>query len=280
LTLFSQITELLPMPSALQDRILRALFVALRPLVRSLLNAGIGYREFSSVAKAAFIEEASEGYGLRGRATNISRVAVMTGITRKEVGKIKDSGIEGLITESIAESPASVVLSRWHAESDFCDANNFPKVLEFDSGEVSFSSLVKKFAGDIPPGAVRTELKRIGAIEELPGRRLKLLKRHFVPAGLDDRLVIGLQDVAAAEISTLAFNCDPTRIEDARYHRVTSLDNIPRAKMPLIREEARRRLGALSDSFDEYLVDQANEPSGDAELVSNQIGIGLFYFER
>ena len=109
---------------------------------------------------------------------------------------------------------------------------------------------------------------------------MKLLNRYFVPAGLDDRLVIGLQDVAAAEMSTLAFNCDPDRMEDARYHRVTSLDNIPRAKMPLIKEEARRQLGELSNSFDEYLVDQANEPSGDGELVSNQVGIGLFYFER
>ena len=79
------------MSSPLQNKILKALFVALKPLAKSMLRAGIGYREFSDIAKAAFVLEASEGYGLRGRATNISRVAIMTGIARKEVKKVRDN---------------------------------------------------------------------------------------------------------------------------------------------------------------------------------------------
>jgi hypothetical protein len=61
------------------------------PLARMLIFLGIGYKEFSEVLKKAFVEAATRDYGLRGRPTNTSRVAVFTGLTRKEVKRLKDS---------------------------------------------------------------------------------------------------------------------------------------------------------------------------------------------
>ncbi|MFQ5549243.1 MAG: DUF6502 family protein, partial [Woeseia sp.] len=70
------------MQDKIQRQILDALLVAIRPLARALLRVGIGYREFAEISKAAFVDIATKDYGLRGRPTNISRVAVMTGLTR------------------------------------------------------------------------------------------------------------------------------------------------------------------------------------------------------
>ncbi|MCZ6809330.1 MAG: DUF6502 family protein, partial [Proteobacteria bacterium] len=64
------------MKDNIQRQILDALLVALRPLARALLRAGIGYREFAEISKTAFVGIATKDYGLRGRPTNISRVAV------------------------------------------------------------------------------------------------------------------------------------------------------------------------------------------------------------
>ncbi|MDH3905625.1 MAG: DUF6502 family protein, partial [Gammaproteobacteria bacterium] len=69
----------------IQRQILGAFLVVLKPIARILLRFGIGFREFSEIAKTAFVDVASSDFGLRGRPTNISRVAVMTGLTRKEV---------------------------------------------------------------------------------------------------------------------------------------------------------------------------------------------------
>ena len=67
-----------------------AFFVVLKPIARILLRYGIGFREFAEVAKSAFVDVATAEYGIRGRPTNISRVAVMTGLTRKEVRRLRD----------------------------------------------------------------------------------------------------------------------------------------------------------------------------------------------
>ena len=83
------------MQDTAQREILQALLVALRPLARALLRAGIGYREFEEISKTAFVDVSTRDYGLRGRPTNISRVAVMTGLTRKEVRRIREKSESG-----------------------------------------------------------------------------------------------------------------------------------------------------------------------------------------
>ena len=71
------------MQDRIQQEILRGMLLVLRPMARILLRFGIGFKEFNEVAKAAFVDVASADFGIRGRPTNISRVAVMTGLTRK-----------------------------------------------------------------------------------------------------------------------------------------------------------------------------------------------------
>ena len=66
------------------------------PVARCMLQSGIGLREFSKISKIAFIKVATADYGIRGRPTNISRVAVMTDLTRKEVKKVSAGQVRGM----------------------------------------------------------------------------------------------------------------------------------------------------------------------------------------
>jgi len=268
------------MSSPVQQKILDALLMTLRPLARALLRSGIGYREFSDMAKVAFVNVAAEDYGLRGRATNTSRIAVITGITRKEVKKIKDLGPGVLAEEFVQESPASVVLQFWHSDPDYMDAAGNPRQLEFDQGEHSFVALVSKYAGDLPSGAMRTELKRVGAIEELEGKKLKALKRYYLPIGDSDRLIIGLQDILAAAADTLAFNCDSNLVAgvDTRFQAVSSVDGVRPEHLPDIRVHIRQQLHAAADNISDYLMNYENRDNS-SEQKNTQVGIGLFYYE-
>ena len=144
--------------------VLLALLKALRPVARFLMKSGIGYREFSEIGKSAFVDVATSDYGLRGRPTNISRVAVMTGLTRKEVRRLRDKISSGKQVDMARVIPPAEILSRWHSDSEFLDSAGRPLTLEFDGATPSFAGLVKKYGGDIPPGAMRTELKRVGAV--------------------------------------------------------------------------------------------------------------------
>src|SRR5690606_444672 len=63
----------------------------LRPVVRVLLRHGITYRHFAALSKALYVEVASTDYGLRGRPTNVARTALLTGLDRKEVKRLRDA---------------------------------------------------------------------------------------------------------------------------------------------------------------------------------------------
>jgi hypothetical protein len=266
------------MSSPLQNKILKALFVALKPITRTLLRAGLGYREFSDIAKAAFIDEATIEYGLRGRPTNISRVAVMTGISRKEIRKIRESSFENLIEYTVSISPGALVLQHWHTDTEYSDKDGNPIVIDFENGGKSFTSLVRKYAGDIPAGAMRTELKRIGAVQELEGGELMVLKREFVPPGLDDRLALGLDSIIQSAAETLSHNCDPENANDLSFQQIWGVTTIDPDNFPEIKRVARARLTEFGRSFDNYLS-ELEQPFDGENSSGREVGIGLYYYE-
>src|SRR4030088_1510116 len=70
---------------ALRPRLLEALGRVLEPVVLLLLKSGISWKEFSDLAKEKFVTVATEAFGIRGRPTNGSRVAILTGLDRRDV---------------------------------------------------------------------------------------------------------------------------------------------------------------------------------------------------
>ena len=149
---------------------------------------------------------ATNDYGLRGRPTNISRVAVMTGLTRKEVRRVRDKSSAGEATLVLRSTPMEAILHRWHSEEEFLTESGSPKILQFDGEGPTFSKLVRQFGGDIPPGAMRTELKRIKAVVELEDGSLQVLKRNVSGLDVHDRLINGLAKVIYPAALTLAHN--------------------------------------------------------------------------
>jgi len=267
------------MGSGIQKRILKALLSALTPLIRALVRAGIGYNEFAGIAKVAYVHVVSEYYGLRGRPTNASRVAAITGISRKEIKAIRDAKEGVLVDESLRESPASNVLHFWHNDPLYKDDSGAPKKLPFAGSAPSFSSLVKAYGGDIPPGAMRTELKRVGAIDDDADGVVEALKAYFVPPELDEKLVIGLEDCLASAAATLAYNCDPDRTGEPYFMRVASVDDIDNNRIPEIEGYAKEKLTDFGLTFLSYL-NAHQERSKSVNEAKSQVGIGLYFYEQ
>jgi hypothetical protein len=264
-----------------QRQILEAFLLVLKPLARIMLRFGIGFREFSELAKTAFVDVASTDYGLRGRLTNISRVAVMTGLTRKEVKRLRDKIAGGDATLVIKATPLSEVLHRWHSEDEFLEPSGKPKRLPFSGESASFSSLVRKFGGDIPPGALRTELKRVGAVFEREDGELEIVKRSVLPSGIDERLITALAHGVYPLLATTAHNMNPER-EDASWPQLTAFtQSVRKTDLPRIRRISVDRLTEISESFDDLFM--AYETLQEAESRQNDkniVAVGVFYFEE
>ncbi len=269
------------MQNEIQQQILGAFLVALRPMVRILLRFGIGYREFSELLKTAFVEVGTNEYGLRGRPTNISRVAVMTGLTRKEVRRIRGKIEDGNHSVIVKTTPLSEILHRWHAENEFLDSSGRPASLPFSGQSGSFSSLVRRFGGDIPAGAMRTELKRVGAIEEDSDGNLRATTRTIRPRGAHEKLITVLVHAVYPLMSTIAHNIDPDRKEDSWAQMSTYSQSIRTEDMPRLRRISFDRLTEVAESIDDlFMAYETLHKEDGVENDGNTVAVSVFYFEE
>jgi hypothetical protein len=268
------------MQDEIQRRILGAFLVVMKPIARILLRFGIGFREFSEIAKTAFVDVASSDYGLRGRPTNISRVAVMTGLTRKEVKRLRDK-IEGDDDRlAVKTTPLCEILHKWHAENHYLDRAGRPARLPFAGQSPSFSELVRRFGGDIPPGAMRTELKRVGAIQEEVDGSLRVIRRSVTPVGKDDNLVAALAHSVYPLLTTIAHNIN-TDVKDERWAQFTAFTKaVKNGDILRVRRISFDRLVETSESFDDLFMayESLHEADTDEEH-RNIVAVGVFYFE-
>ncbi len=265
-----------------QKEILNGFLLVLRPIVRMLIRFGIGYREFSEVVKTAFVDVASTDFGIRGRPTNISRVAVMTGLTRKEVRRVRDELQDGKHVVTVRNTPLWRILHNWYTKADFLDDKGLPAVLPFEGAEPSFSHLVRVTGGDIPPGAIRTELKRVGAVEETESGSLRVLKRTFLPSDSHENLVESLVQCVYPLMSTICHNTNPELSEDS-WPNKTAFSNLVRpSEVNRLRRISRDQIVNFASTIDDILssYEVLREMDGNADSNDNaSIYVGAFYFE-
>ena len=266
------------MSDSFREKVLISLVGVIKPIARFLLRVGIGFREFSDLAKAAFVEVATEEYGIRGRPTNISRVAVMTGLTRKEVKRIRDLGLESREKLISKRNPLSEILHYWNTDPDYCDIDGNPKPLFLDGSTISFSDLVRRCAGDIPPGAMRTELKRVGAISEDDNGALIVNTREHLPNDADNRLLVGINFGLRTLASTIAVNGNPNSESTLPQKYIDSALISPK-KLPEIQEMLTKKISAFAVDIDDFLFEHEEDSRKvDAERMAS-VGVGIYFYK-
>jgi hypothetical protein len=266
------------MSSDVQSRLLVALYACMRPLARVLLRSGITYRNFADVAKSAFVHEALLERDSKGRSTNMSRIAVRTGLSRKEVRRICDNVAAGVQAAPADHSgPPARVLHAWHADSRFLSPTGEPRDLHFDVGSPNFTDLVRIAGGDVPAGAVRAELKRAAAIIELDNGLIRPIKRYFVPGDFDEKAITIMSGILYPMLCGVDHNSNPLRntagfIQRFAFARLTPED------LEDFRTWSRQRATAFVESVDDWLA--SREPNNESFTNQSDIaGIGVFYFE-
>jgi len=190
----------------LRTRVLDALERLLEPIVLLLLKSGITWREFADLAKVKFVQVATKEFGIRGRPTNASRVAILTGIDRRDVRKLRLASAEQPTFDLGFMSKPTQVLDGWFHDPNFRTASGQPRDLHVSEGEDSFAVLVRHYAPGIPPVAMIKELRAVGAIEQLPDERLRALKRNYIPRELTDNQIRLWGSILQDVVTTLEHN--------------------------------------------------------------------------
>jgi hypothetical protein len=259
--------------------VLSALLNALRPIARLLMKAGVGYREFAEISKCAFVDVSTTDYGLRGRPTNISRVAVMTGLTRKEVKRLRGKIAAGSEIDTSKVIPPTEIIHQWHSDSNYIDERGKPLVLPFDGDEISFGSLVKKYGGDIPPGAMRTELKRVNAIEEDSDGNLTVKRRHIRPVDKEQVIQTAIGRALFGLAHAINHNLDNVD-QHGWLQRLASTTRIRVEDKPRVRRISRDRAEEFITSIDDlFSAYETIYPDESTEKGKSVVGVGVYYFE-
>jgi len=266
-----------PADHKLRQAAFSAFAVAVRPLVRILLRCGVTWKEIAELLKAVYVDVASADYGKRGRPANASRVAILTGLSRRDVKRARDrlaSAAPDAVAPLAKINHASRVLSGWFQDPDFVDAKNKPRLLEL-AGDRGFEGLAKRYAQDIPSTALLKELKSVGAVAATPQGRLRAKMRYYSPAALDDDAVLRsgsvLEDLGATVAENLMRAGERTRFEG----RATNA-KIARGGRRKFRDYIESRGMAFLEDIDRWL---SQHESTDRKEKTVRLGIGVYQIQ-
>jgi hypothetical protein len=157
----------------------------LRPIASVVLKCGMTWREFSELSKSVFVSVASDEFGIRGRPTNVSRVSILTGISRKEVKRQRDLLAEPKAAKSPKTTDASRLLSGWHQDPDYVGTDGDPLALPCAGPKPSFQSLFESFGGDTPEQTLVRELLKAGSMEKNDQGEYVAKRRYHMPVEMD-----------------------------------------------------------------------------------------------
>lgn len=248
----------------------------LRPLIRILLRNGVTYRAFAETSKAVYVEVATADFHIQGRKQTDSRISVITGLSRKEVKRVKSLPPSEVGNDLARYNRASRVISGWTQDRDFMDSQGNPLDLAMDGAENSFAELVRRYSGDAPPRAVLDELEQVGAVQRLDDGSLCLVTRGYIPQ-TDSPERLGIFGVMAADL--LRSSDYNLRDDSAKpyFQRVVGNERIPVAATDEFQQVTRRYCQQFLEKLDHWLAE--NEVDVDSGEEVRRIGVGIYYFE-
>lgn len=254
---------------------LDALRLMFRPVARILLRAGITWRELAEVCKLTLVEVATEEFGIRGRPTNISRVAIMTGISRREVRRLRDRLEDASVADFTRMNSATRVLSGWFTDPDFSMAGNSPLPLGAAGESPSFEALCARYCGDVAPSTMLKELKRVGAVEESADGTLSARMRVYMPVHMDPEQVLTSGSVLEDLGDTVAYNLHREEGDLPRFERRATNTEMPARVVPEFKDFLDREGQAFLERVDAWLSEHEDTKS-DSQV---RLGLGTYWIQ-
>jgi hypothetical protein len=265
------------MSSDLNDIARTACRRLLRPVVRMLLRLGISWKEFAEIAKVVFVEIAREDYGVHGRPTNASRVALMTGLSRRDVGEIRKRLESEAPLPIEAKSRISRVLTGWYKDPEFSDGGR-PRVLD----EAGFRRLTHRYAGDIPDRAITKEMLDLGLMEAVGEQGYRAVRRDYLRSAADADIVRHMGQALHDHGVSLAHNLDPAR-SPGWFEGFASNNHMPRGAAEKLNALLQHEGQAFLERVDAWLSENEIDlpaTEGNGKEPASRVGVGVYLFEH
>ncbi len=251
----------------------------LDPLIKMLIRYEITHREFADLAKRAYVKAAYRHFPIPNRKKTYSRVAVLTGLSRKEVVRIVNLEAAEVPVSSGPLNRAARVISGWLRDPDFLDERGEPRELPLRDAPLSFEALAARYSGDITGRAILDELLRVGAVSRPAKDRVKLVHHAYVPeSGAPEKVEI-VSTCVADLLETAVHNVEDDG-GDPRFQRQVAYRHIPARYAEEFRAFSHARADALIREVDAWLAAKKALAGDEEGVQTRRVGLGVYYIEN
>jgi hypothetical protein len=242
------------------------------------MDAGLSTNELHSMFRQAAVRSVASRQLEVAHRVNISGIAATTGIPRAEISRILK-----LKTRSHEENAdrqdksTNRILTAWHQEPKFTNANGQPADLKLYGRGATFESLVRSHGRGIPTRAVLDELIRTRAVEVLPSQRIRAKAAMAVDRGISADVIKAFGERATALLSTMLLNM--RRPDSPQFIASIFGSSIAPNALPLFRKELSNKSTEFLADVQESLVPAPISRSSKRDSESSRVSVTVFYHE-
>lgn len=231
----------------------QALAQVLQPLARLMIGHGLQLPSMVELLKKALVDEAVLAYGLDDKTSSDSRIALLTGVHRKDVKRLRAADELPELTAPMVPVAASVV-ARWISDPRYLNADQTPRWLARTpkrgvAGEPDFTALVAEVSRDVGARAVLDELVRLGVVELRADGLVALKSGAFVPRqGLQESFEFLAANVRD-HLATAVHNLTPQRDAPAKLEQCAFVADLSQAQAAELHQRARQLWATALQQF-------------------------------
>jgi len=230
-----------------------------------------------AVTRMLAVKEAHANFGIDGKNPTVSRLAIVTGINRKEVKRILDLPTD--VVPAVAKHNRAIrVVTGWLQDSEFNGEDGEPLPLIYGDADSSFNKLVKRYGGDVPARAVLDELSRVGTVSEVDNT-ISLASKGYVPHESEEAMLDLFATSARDLLTTLDHNVSGEGA--ARLQMSVAYDDLGSEAVETFRKLSSQKALALLQELDGELSQHDRTKNPQAGGTGRyRTGLGVYLIEE
>jgi hypothetical protein len=203
----------------------------------------------------------------------VSRIAVATGLSRREVARLSELGVARGATKP---SPVEEIQARWLTRKRLLDSDGQPRTLPRAGKAPSFEALAQSVTRHVHPRSLLEEMLRLGLVRLDADDTVHLLQDNVAPTQDDARLYGFLGANVADHLAAAAENVmhrDRRHVEQAIFADELSADSAQAINTRVRELWARLRADLIPDIEALIEADKAGQ-----QPTQQRVRIGLYTY--
>jgi hypothetical protein len=162
-----------------QQALLAAMGHLLKPFAKLGLAKGVPIQAIEELVRHAYVDAAKQACEGDNPERLTSRISTMTGLTRREVGRIQQTPMPEL---PATRSTATDILAYWTSQAGYVDQDNQPISIPRQGPAPSFEALAANVTKDVHARSLLAEMIRLNLVTHRKATdTVELLEDIFVP---------------------------------------------------------------------------------------------------